>query len=413
MREIKNNLKTYNGIYFRPAAMNMVEEGGKIWMALANRNGICEVDKKTRKARICRVFDGEPLSKQLLYCCVEKVENKLIFSPGMADKIAVYDLEEDFITYIPLRPLKRHYKMSQQEIKFWNVFHHNFNVYLIGYSYPAIIKLDTKSMQVEYITDWVEAIEKNIKEEDTCGYFSDGHIISGDVALLSISSMKAVLELNLKSSHTKIRELKISTKGIGGLSSTDGENIWLVGKERGTNVVAHWNRRIESMEEFFIEDMDENIYDPFYAPVCTDSKIFLMPLAAAHIYVLDKNDGKIEKKRMAEWLISDSRSPFWMAWRVMAVRYQDKHLSFLSGDDFSWYEYNVETNENQKFFIYWEDEIRAVEQYFEDVCLESEKENIKLPEMRVPLEYFINTRVQRNDRYEKRNVGKKIYDLLC
>ena len=39
-------MKAYNETYYtKPIAMNMVEDNGKIWMSLLNRNGICEIDK--------------------------------------------------------------------------------------------------------------------------------------------------------------------------------------------------------------------------------------------------------------------------------------------------------------------------------------------------------------------------------
>lgn len=42
--------------YTRPVSMNMVEENGKIWMALLNTNGICEVDRAAQQGRICGIF---------------------------------------------------------------------------------------------------------------------------------------------------------------------------------------------------------------------------------------------------------------------------------------------------------------------------------------------------------------------
>ncbi len=52
-------MKTYGEVYARAAALNIAEDDGRIWMALLNRNGICEVDKETDHARIVKTFEGK------------------------------------------------------------------------------------------------------------------------------------------------------------------------------------------------------------------------------------------------------------------------------------------------------------------------------------------------------------------
>ena len=93
-------MKAYNETYYtKPIAMNMVEDNGKIWMSLLNRNGICEIDKVRGEARICRIFDGEPYDGKFLYSYVVKVSHYLIFSPWEAKNIAIYNLECDSMIY--------------------------------------------------------------------------------------------------------------------------------------------------------------------------------------------------------------------------------------------------------------------------------------------------------------------------
>ena len=173
-------------VYRRVGAMNMSEEDGKLWMALLNRNGICEVDTAKKTARICRLFDDEPLSKECLYSHVRKVNDYLIFAPARAEKIAVYNLRMDSVAYIPLKPLEQEGKENSGEAKFWNIIQYQSEVYLLGYSYPAIIKINVESMEVTYISDWVETVEEYIEYGDICGYFSEGYVFVEDKVLIPV-----------------------------------------------------------------------------------------------------------------------------------------------------------------------------------------------------------------------------------
>lgn len=411
-------MKEYNENYFRPSAMNMAEENGKIWMPLLDRNGICEVDVKTRTARICNVFGGEPLSKGYLYCHVEKIKNYLVFSPNTAENIAVYDLKSESFIYHPLRKLEGECRENQSEAKFWNILHHGSDVYFLGYSYPAIIKLNVESMEFTYITDWVKKVEENIVKGNDCGYFSDGHVISGDKALIPIGCMNAVLELNFKTDRTKLKKLDVTMRGIGGLSSLDGKNVWLVGRGGRTNYVACWNRQTDEIKELFLEDIEEDLRDPFYAPFCTESKVFLMPLSALHSYEIDLNTWKIERSGMLKKLFKNPEKSLFPWWRTMAPRMRGNLLLFLTCDNLEWHEYDTTTDKLTSYFIYIDQDREAEEHYFDAVYLENREEGRILSETKIPLKYFINKLSEISDTdEEERNrnhlSGGEIYERTC
>lgn len=411
-------MNKYNEIYSRANAMNIVEDDKKIWMALSNRNGICEIDKETHSARICKVFEEESLEGEVLYCHVEKVGNYLIFSPGMASKIAVYDLECDKVSYIPLRSIEFHCKQVQDDSKFWNIFHNNSDVYLLGYTYPAIIKINTESMDVTYITDWVKEVEKNIGDGELSGYFGDGHAVINNIAMIPLGCMNGVLELNLENDQTKLRKLDISMKGIGGLSSANGEHIWMVGKGSITNRVACWNIVKNSIKELEVPDMEEDVYDPFYAPICTSSKIFLMPISAPFIYEADLNLERVEKSDILGRNFKELRSALCTWWKTMAVRLRGEWLIYVTCDDFGWHEYNVVTGERKEYYICIEEDIEKQEEYY-GALYEKWRVEKRIPyERKVPLQYLVSNeaKAKGNTPYcggRSLPIGQKLYNEVC
>lgn len=411
-------MSAYNEIYSsKPIAMNYAEDEEKIWMALLNRNGICEIDKKTKTARICKIFDEEPLDGELLYSHVEKADQKLIFSPCKAKKIAIYNLEDDFMTYIPLEKVEYRCKQNQGDIKFWNIFRNHSHVYLVGYSYPAIVKICMDSMEVTYITDWVEEIETYMEDDDNGGYFADGCVCVGDKALLSVSCTNAVLELNLKTESTRLVKLDVPMEGIGGISSADGENIWIVGKKGKTNKACCWNMRTDKIREYSFSDEDEDIFDPFFAPVCTVSKVYFMPISASGIYEIDIDSGKIQRNQTLELLLkrAGNDSGFW--WKILAPKIENNLLIFLTCGDSRWHRYNVITGEFQSGIIYIEENAEDMNQYFDAVYSKLSLQGMIFSERDIPLKYMVNKAIGTEERrpYTRTDellVGGRIYEQI-
>lgn len=67
------------------------------------------------------------------------------------------------------------------------------------------------------------------------------------------------------------------------LESVNGEHIWMVGKGSRVNRVACWNIVENSIKELEVPDMEEDVFDPFYAPICTSSKIFYADFSPFYI----------------------------------------------------------------------------------------------------------------------------------
>lgn len=394
----------YNDIYMRPSGMNMVEGNGKIWMALLHRNGICEIDIKTREAKICKIFEEEPLDGEYLYCYVEKIGDRLIFSPGLAEKIAIYDLKREIMTYIPLENADKY-----REVKFWNIITYHSDVYFLAYTYPAILKLSMESMEIEYITDWLEKVGPVDSDN---GYFSVGHVMYDDRVLIPVSCMNAVLELNFKTARTRVKRLEVSMSGIGGLSSGDGENIWLVGRGSGANWVSCWNRKTENVKEILLEDVEGNIIDPFWAPVCITSKVYLMPISTSSIYEIDLTTKRIEKF----WPFKNIKEPLW-GWATMATRLCDDHIMFITGADLRWHEYNMITGISQDYSIHMKEDEEEMKRYFDAVYSGFRKQIYTvILESRLPLECFLDQELNEKspDKTDhEKSFGKRIYDQVC
>ena len=101
----------------------------------------------------------------------------------------------------------------------------------------------------------------------------------------------------------------------------------------------------------------------------------------------------------------------------MAPRLQDNWLKFLTCSDLKWHEYNVETGEYRNFFIHLDEEISKQEYFFNYIYCEMDKKNAIIPEIKIPLDYFIwkISKKRESNLYESKDkflIGNKIYELI-
>ena len=403
--------------YTRPVSMNMVEENGKIWMALLNTNGICEVDRAAQQGRICGIFEEEPLNRKYLYGCVEKVGKYLFFAPLLAEKIAVFDLEHKKIFYISLKEMDGTYKENTREPKFWNVFRHQSSVYLLGYSYPAIVKIDITSMEVTYIVNSLKKVREISKYGNASVYFGDGQVLYNHKVLLPLVCINGVLELDLKTLSTKLIKVNVSMEGIGGIASLDGEKVWISGRGDGADRVACWERTSGIVREFSVPNISGNMPDPFFAPVCTEKKIFLLPISAPYIYTMDIPECSIKECSIHD-IPEAAEELLWKDGRTIAVKLQDGILRYLTCADLKWHELEIDTGSTMSYFVHWKEEKEEEKRYFRAVYSDLKAKKVLLSEKKMPLKYLLSSLTQEDveDKWGSGAglmVGRKIYEKLC
>ena len=391
-------------IYTRVAVQDLLEDEDTIWMSLADRNGICKKEKKDPRAFIIGTFPKEELTKSELYFGAEKAGDKLVFVPNSADYIAIYSLTEGSVQYIPLEMNRMEEELKQDgKIKFWGRFHVGEIVYLLGYRFPAIIRIDTNTMDTLYITDWRGGGENQIFLREGGGFFSEGCIVKEEKALIPMACMNAVLELDLLTSRTRILRLDISGEGISGMASSDGENIWIAGI--GKSALFCWNLKNRQIDKIVTLNSTGQGGLPFHAPVCTDSRVYLMPIWPNHIYEVDINARRISTYDALEEKITGIKNKKNI--QTIAPRMEGELLKFIVTRDFKWYEFNTKTGECKSFYLRIENTGRWLNEYFDCVFSKEQYERAVFGENEMSLPYFLS-------RVEKGNlVGASSRNNLC
>ena len=125
---------------------DFVERDGKIYGCSCNMNMICEIDTVTKMARRLYSFDTAKCISNALVARVLDCDGRIIFTPLNANKIILYNYQNSTITEVMLRE-------NTDEMLFVEACEDYYNqcVFLFGYEYPAILKLDIITSLFEFI----------------------------------------------------------------------------------------------------------------------------------------------------------------------------------------------------------------------------------------------------------------------
>ena len=144
MKRLEEYENAYRKLWFDSA----VEADGSLWFAASNLNGIFKADKKTGKSQFITNFPQYPNYAVRLYIACTLVRRKIVFAPCNAKEISIYDIDKKELNTIPLD--KRTVEHCKSAL-FYAAFEYEGFAYLIGMSYPGILKIDVDTYEVSII----------------------------------------------------------------------------------------------------------------------------------------------------------------------------------------------------------------------------------------------------------------------
>lgn len=243
--------------------------GEYYYFVLAEQNGICRLKEGDSSASLIYFEEKKKTYNKLLFYGIEVVEHYVIFIPSREDKIIIYDtFDEKISQYFIDNDL-----LQNSNTKFWGHFQYNNSVYMLGYSYPIILKMDVTSKKISYIRCFEDEFLPN---QSNVGWFGENVAIVGDSAIIPVAMKPILLKLNLKTNEVQQLKCNTSNAGFGGITK-DKDNLWIIGRGNGKKNLIRFNLSEQISEEIQVPH-EENAFDPFYAPICIENILYLFPM---------------------------------------------------------------------------------------------------------------------------------------
>lgn len=421
----------------RLACYAMAEEGGKAWFVRSQANGLYEFDKTENRTKLLMRFPGFPVDKGFLYLAIEKAGSILVLAPASASEIVLYDLAADRAEYLEIAPVEDERKVKYiGSCRFLNCYRHGDSVYLFGFEYPAVLKLDVNTKQILYLTDWVKEVEQRItKIYVTMGYVSD-YVIAGDFVWALCECANAVLRLDLRTDEIKIVDIYSDLDVRCGICF-DG-NFWVTGYNENVNKLLEYDAQFVFKKETEIcssqkngdeysLSLQDNLWE-IYPILDLGERFFLFSVYPRHVYEYDKTSQEVRICPAFEGLL-EIRDEKFHEMGILALRRKGNLVCFITGNDFLWNEYDLERGTITRYEVRAgeDEEFLQIKSKFmaERVILEGEmlwELGYKLTLSRFLEHIFSMSKVEADDKkredredikgYEKNSRGYQLYEAI-
>lgn len=308
-------------------------------------DGIYCLEKDMREAELLVSFPYNLPENKMPYKSLIKAENKIFLPPCLAEDIMIYDCRTQKSQFIKI---KKWIENQEDLCKFWTSILYNDHIYFIGHYYPAIVKINIFTMELSYLTDWVEQIEERKRLKDS-PYLGIGIIHEG-VAFLPCCCSNVVLGLDLNTDETKIYDIQTNIEGFNGICFSR-DLYWLT--SRNSYEVAIWDKNTNCTETINLKVEKQHSKELFFRPpLIFNEKLYLLPAAADCAYCIDTVDRRIHKINALDKILNTTQDIQPNLCKIASPpALIDKKIYFVTGKDNQWHIFDPISNNLVNFLV--------------------------------------------------------------
>ncbi len=204
--------------------LGCAEWEGKIWFVSAYTNGLFCADIDSGEAKLVTNLPSKK-TFGFRYGQIHFSNNKLFIIPFNESNILIYDIETCTLSVIELR--KSDVKVPEYAVKFFSSVKYKNSIFCFPFHYHAIVRIDTRSHEVEYLTDFfIEQRNKFTFEEFSLGVFRKGGCTVGNYQYIPSRSVNALYVLNMEDFTGEWVSVGMDGDGLADAMAID-QNIWI------------------------------------------------------------------------------------------------------------------------------------------------------------------------------------------
>lgn len=196
----------------------------------------------------------------------------IAFIPGCSDSLVIVDRISKTKEQIPLPEYGK--KIGTSGVRFFTGIFFKNCVFMFGYSYPGIVKVDLCKKETVVIDRWLESADVLFTDE-TDGCFHVQYYRNGNLVYFPFMNANAVMEFDLEKEKAIIH--KVGDRHQRYISiEWDGSNFWLIPRDGSVGSIVKWNPVSDETLHYRKYPKGFN-YDKyaFYRTVNIGDKIFL------------------------------------------------------------------------------------------------------------------------------------------
>ena len=233
----------FDRLYF----INLYDDGTYYWFTSNYFNALFKMNRQTWEAEYVGSFPNEKTLGSYLYASISACNGKLYFTPLRANEIAVYDPTKKEFEKIRIDNPKVKSKVEYfSENKFFASAQYKKWIFFIAFRYPAFVRYDTVTGQLDYFSDWVNQLDIMITECND-DFFRYNVIVDESRFIATSCVANALVEFDMENCASKVHAVGSAGNRYAGICF-DGEKYWI--SPRDTGPVVRWNHETGDCVEY-------------------------------------------------------------------------------------------------------------------------------------------------------------------
>ena len=359
-----------------------VDDGEYIWFSLFWQNGLFKKKHGSTIAEYMGDFPGLGRNTTRLFNNAILRNGKIIFAPGNADKIAIYDIACNRFEMIAFekRPIISRRVWPKDGYWFRTVIISGDDAFFMPMNYMGILKLDLNTYKMTIIDDWVNKVEDIISTDNDEIYLSQG-IIRNGIGIFPFRCADALMKFDIANERVQIISVGSGLDGYAGMIF-DGQNYWLT-PQRFDDIIC-WGgpgRKCKRIKIVYSKNFERA---PFREPIIVNGYVYLLPTFCEKVFRIDIATQKMSEVTDLYYIFESNDYEPQIGWDyVQAPAVFDKKLLFITGKDAVWHIYDTNTGESNHFCVFPDDDGRAefISDFFESNTAVVESEIVDLEDL--------------------------------
>ena len=336
-----NSYKIYDEMVFSPGGgIGIIND--YFWIPVRRINALLKMNKSKWELDFVGQFPGELDYNRKhnvpLYQKPAVKDNTLYFPPFSADEISTYNTMDNSFKKIKY---DKKYSDPLKRIDFNEAVTYGDHIFFIPQFYRAIMRLNTKTNEIDYYSDWVDSLKKRK------GYVEDIFfsfpIIVGCSLMLAVCGTNAVVEFDMETCESTIHSVGKTGYRYNGICY-DGKYYWL--SPRCNTPVVRWDPSSNEVIEFKELYFSEKNKQPFLPCFYYDNYVWLIPFLAPHALKINVDTDEITIAKEFEYKNLNNNDDH--IWKYIFAREHDDSIFALHMTGGTMIEYNTKTKESKE-----------------------------------------------------------------
>lgn len=279
-----------------------------------------------------------------------KIQEYILLIPGNSNKFVLYNSLTKECKHIPYEtPTSNRVISFRKNDPFFCGFSYGRYAYVIGITYPGILKINVDTGCITYICNWISAIEEKLegKLDDAMKYyFSNGVVCLQEKSYIPVSAISAIMKIDHCSEATFLFELT-DYSYIHGICCFESKIFFLGQKNDGGIYISEWEEYKGIKKEIFICNQGEKkVY--WWEPIVIGNELIIVSSSHRLAYKVEINRRIVTRCKSLISAMREFPNNQYMYNIGMIGECQGK-LIINTLFDKNWYLYDARTNKTTTF----------------------------------------------------------------